>query len=106
MKLEGYKVKIFLWDQLIRPVKKLINRHSLQSVMIALVIVNFIAFKSEIIFWVSIATILLISVIDVKDYWRSGEYMSHYRQEKYPEYRKTIKELKKPKPIENEQPFK
>ena len=39
--------------------------------------------------------ILLISIIDIVHYWKSGIYISHYRKEKYPDYRKTIKELKK-----------
>ena len=100
--MDKFKFKIFLWDQFIRPLKHLLNRHTLQSCLIALVMINFISFESLIFFWIALIIVLGISVIDVIQYWKSGEYISHYRKEKYPDYRKIIKEVKKKKvkPIE------
>ena len=89
------KLRIFLWDQFIRPLKRLANRHTLQSALIALVMINFVTFNSEPFFWASLSVILLISMIDIRDYWRSGKYIGHYRKEKYPDYRKAIKEAKR-----------
>lgn len=99
MEKQDYKLKIFLWDQFIRPLKKLVSRHTLQSVLIALVILNFVTFNFIAFFWASITIILIISIIDIREYWKSGKYISHYRQEKYPDYRKVIKEIKKKKEI-------
>jgi len=98
-----FKLKIFLWDQFIRPLKKLINRHTLQSCLIALVMINFISIKSRSFFWIALLIVFCISVIDAIQYWKSGEYISHYRKEKYPEYKKIIKEVKKKKELPNEE---
>ena len=95
-----YKLKIFLWDQFIRPVNNLINRHTLQSLLISLIMVNFISLKSIPFFWIASIIVLYISVVDAIKYWESGEFMSHYRKEKYPEYRKALKEVKKKKQID------
>lgn len=97
MELKDYRLRIFLWDQLIRPIKKIANRNIFQSFLIALIIINFISFKSLYIFWISIILVAFISIMDIIKYYKSGEYIKNYRKEKYPEYRKTIKKLKKEK---------
>lgn len=90
-----YKIKIFLWDQFIRPLKKLLNRHIIQSTLIGLIFVNFFTFNSIYFFLISLTFVLLISILDIVHYWKSGKYIYNYRKEKYPSYRKHIKEFQK-----------
>jgi len=93
----NYKIKIFLWDQFIRPIYILINLYNLQAIILAMIIINFITYKSLVAFWILIILALIISLFDIVKYWKSGEFIYNYRSYKYPGYRKIIKELKKSK---------
>jgi len=89
-----YRFKIFLWDQFIRPLKSILTLNNLQALALSLIILNFVIWRSITVFWIFLIIALFISLKELIRYWRSGEFMYNYRKEKYPEYKKIIKEIK------------
>ena len=94
------RLKIFLWDQLIRPVYLLLNIHQLQALLLALLILNFVVWKSIWGFWVLSLLLAVIFIYQITQYYKSGEFMHNYRKYKsdkgeYADYRKATKILKK-----------
>jgi hypothetical protein len=92
---DKYKVKMFLWDQLVRPFHMFINVHQLKPIILALIIANFVIFKIFILFWGLVILLGIIFIYEIYKYWKSGEFIHNYRKFKYPEYRKAIKTLKR-----------
>ena len=95
--MDAYRLRVFLWDQFIRPFYSLVSIHQIKALLLALIIVNFFSFKSSGIFWFGIIALGIIFTHEIIKYWKSGEYMSNYREYKYPDYKRTIKQIKKQK---------
>lgn len=96
------RLKIFLWDQFIRPIYLLGTIHQLQSLLLALLILNFITWKSIIFFWILVILLAIIFIYQMVKYYQSGEFIANYRKFKsergeYSDYRKLTKVLKKEK---------
>lgn len=89
-----YNLKAFMWDQLIRPV---MNSNFLRLVFLIMIFVSIVVFKSVNLFFVFIVLTLLISIYELVKYYKSGEYKDNYRKFKYPDYRKTMKEIRQAK---------
>jgi len=91
----SYKLKMFLWDQFLRPFNSLTELHQLKSVLLALTIVDILIIRSLLLLWIFISCFALIIIFDIYKYWKSGEYVYNYRKYKYPMYKKAINEIKK-----------
>jgi hypothetical protein len=96
------RLKIFLWDQLVRPVYLLLNIHQLQALLIAILILNIAVWKNFVVFWVLAIALLVIFTYQIFKYYQSGEFIYNYRKYKsdkgkYSDYRKLTKILKKEK---------
>lgn len=94
------RFKIFLWDQFIRPIYLLLNVHQLQALLLALLMINFVVWKNIYAFWVLSISLILIFFYQIYKYYKSGEFIHHYRdykseRGKYKDYRKLTKELKR-----------
>ena len=97
---KSYRLKIFFWDQLIRPLQLLLNIHQLQAILLALLILNFVVWKSIISFWILAIALGIIFIYQIVQYYKSGEFIYNYRKYKsekgkYHDYRKVTKVLKK-----------
>ena len=93
--MDKFRLKVFLWDQFVRPAYAFFNLPHLNVILIALLIVNFVIIKSVPFFWILIVIWAGIVGYEVRQYWKSGEYMHNYRKHNYPGYRKSIKQIKK-----------
>lgn len=91
------RVRIFLWDQLVRPLYLIFSTHQLKPILLSLMIINFIIFKSSTSFFVLSFLLAIIFSYELYNYWKSGEFMKNYREYKYPEYREAIKKIKESK---------
>jgi len=96
------RLKIFLWDQLVRPIYLLLNLYQLQAILIALIIVNFVVWKSVWAFYIMAALLAVVFVYQIVKYYQSGEFIHNYRKYKsdrgeYTDFRKLAKTLKKEK---------
>lgn len=89
-----YKIKAFLWDQIVRPIYSFFNLSQLSSLILAILILNFITIKSLIVFIVLIVLLIIFSIIDIIGYYKSGKFMDNYRKYKYPEYKAVIKKIR------------
>ena len=90
-----YKIKAFLWDQLVRPIRLLLNIHQLKALLIALTILSVVVFKSTKLFFGVIIPLAIIFGYELYQYYKSGEYIHNYRTYKYPEYKKFTKVMKR-----------
>lgn len=94
---EKFRIKVFFWDQLIRPIKSLLYIDQINALLVAALIVNLLFIRKA---WLSllIASMLLtFSIINLVKYYRSGEYIGNYRKERYSKFKQAIKEIKKEK---------
>lgn len=95
------KFKMFLWDQLVRPFKMLMKLGSIKILLIFITLFSILYERDglwDIVFWISIILLLVLIVYDdIYLYIRSGEFIANYRNEKYPSFRKVMKEIKKEK---------
>lgn len=101
------RFKIFMWDQFIRPLYLLLNIHQLQALLLALLILNFVTWKSILAFWILTISLAVIFLAQIIQYYKSGEFMHNYRKYKsdvgqYKDYRKTTKILKNSKKAKEE----
>jgi hypothetical protein len=90
-----YRIKAFLWDQLIRPLYALASTSILKAVLLVFLIVSIIVELSPIIVYPVGVLLLVIYVYDIYKYWKSGEFMHNYRKYKFPDYKKATKAFKR-----------
>ncbi len=93
------RVRIFLWDQFIRPFYTLTNMSSITIIVFILLGIS-IFMDKIIITWILFIILLIITILGLIRYYKSGEYMHHFRTYKsekgqYSDYRKVIKEFKR-----------
>lgn len=93
--IRKYKLKAFLWDQFILPLYSIFKLEQLMAIIIAVLVLNFISFKSSILFLISSILLIAMSIFDIVKYYKSGEFLKNYREHKYPEYRKAIKDIRR-----------
>jgi hypothetical protein len=96
---QNERFKIFLWDQFIRPIYLLLNIHQAQAILLALLILNFLIWKSITAFWILFFALGTIFAYQIYKYYKSGEFIHNYRKYKsekgkYGDYRKFVKKLK------------
>lgn len=96
------RLKIFLWDQLVRPVLLLLNIHQLQLLLLALLFLNLAVWKDVLAFFILLVLLAIIFFYEIYKYYKSGEFIHNYRKYKsdkgqYSDYRKLTKELKQEK---------
>ena len=90
-----YRIKAFLWDQLIRPLYALASTSIVKAALLVFLIVSIIVELSPIIVYTTGAVLLIIFVYDIYKYWKSGEFMYNYRKYKFPDYKKATKAFKR-----------
>lgn len=96
------RMKIFLWDQFVRPIRLLFNIHILQALLLALLILNIVVWRNMWAFAFLVISLGIIFFVQIFEYYKSGEFMHNYRKYKsergeYGDYRKLTKVLKKSK---------
>ena len=89
-----YRMKAFLWDQFVRPVYIILNLHQLKGILLALLILSIIIFKSNALFLFTSSTLVIIFSYEIYKYYKSGEFMKNYRHYKYKDYKKATKAFK------------
>lgn len=95
------RLKAFLWDQFVFRVYKFFNLQNAKGVLWGLLLISTISKYGVLSFFLLLA-LFLISVHEIIKYYKSGEYMKNYRDYKYPDYRKAIKELRQKRKDEKE----
>jgi len=93
-----YKRKAFLWDQFWLPLKELIfNIKHIKAALSIIAIVDLFVFRDYLYSYIIPGLLWLILVLydDIYKSWKSGEFIKNYRDHKYPEYRKAIKEVRR-----------
>lgn len=95
--IKRYKLRAFLWDQFILPLGVVFNIKHIKTALLIIAIFDVLVLRN---YWYSYLIpgfLLLILIIydDIYKSWKSGEFIRNYRDHKYPEYRKAIKEVRK-----------
>lgn len=92
---EQYRIKAFLWDQLVRPMYAIASASILKIFLLVFLFVAIIIKLHAIFVYITGAMLLVIFIYDICKYYKSGEFMYNYRKFKFPEYRKAVKSFKK-----------
>ena len=90
-----YRIKAFLWDQLIRPIHIMGSSSILKIFLLVFLFVAIIIQLNIIVVYTIGLILLLIFFYEIYKYYQSGEFMHNYRKYKYPDYKKATKVFKK-----------
>lgn len=104
--MEDVKLKLFLWDQFVRPFHAITEMWFLKIIASVLIFLALVT-KHYFVTLVLLIILILMLLLETLKYYKSGEYIKHYRdfkseQGKYSDYKKIVKEFKKGKTIDEE----